>query len=71
MNDEVFNSVFWLAVVGSLSGFILKLISIIFKSKCKEVSCCCMKIIRDVELEEKQSEFELTHPQINIGGNPQ
>jgi hypothetical protein len=64
MNDEIFNSVFWLAVVGSLSGFMLKLISIIFKSKCKEVSCCCMKIIRDVELEEKQSEFELIHPQI-------
>jgi hypothetical protein len=64
MNDEIFNSVFWLAVVGSLSGFMLKLISIIFKSKCKEVSCCCMKIIRDVDLEEKQSEFELIHPQI-------
>ena len=64
MNDEIFNSVFWLAVVGSLSGFILKLISIIFKSKCKEVSCCCIKIVRDVELEEKQSEFELIHPQI-------
>jgi hypothetical protein len=29
-----------------------------YKSKCKEVSCCCLRIIRDTTAEEK--EFELT-----------
>ena len=36
-----------------------------YKSKCKEVSCCCIKIIRDVEIEEKENEFLQTHPKVN------
>jgi hypothetical protein len=32
-----------------------------YKSKCKEFSMCCIKIIRDVELEEKETEFEILH----------
>jgi hypothetical protein len=35
-----------------------------YKSKCKEVVCCCIKIIRDVEAEEKEEEFKITHPPI-------
>ena len=35
------------------------------KSKCKEVSCCCIKIIRDVEIEEKENEFSQTHLKSN------
>jgi hypothetical protein len=30
----------------------------IYKSKCKEVSCCCLKIVRDTEGEEKLDEAE-------------
>ncbi len=29
-----------------------------YKSKCKEVSCCCLKIVRDTEGEEKLDETE-------------
>jgi hypothetical protein len=32
-----------------------------YKSKCKEVACCCIKIVRDVEAEEKETEFLATH----------
>jgi hypothetical protein len=29
-----------------------------YKSKCKEVSCCCLKIVRDTEAEENLDEAE-------------
>ena len=64
MNATVFNSVFWLSFVTIISGMILKLSSLCFKSKCKECIICGgrIKITRDTESEEKEREFELTHP---------
>ena len=58
------SEVFWMAVVTTSAGVILKLASLCFKSKCKECVLCGgrIKIIRDTETEEKQTEFELTHP---------
>jgi len=58
-------SVFWLSFITVASGMILKLASLCFKSKCKECELCGgrIRIIRDVEVEERQSEFELTHKQ--------
>jgi hypothetical protein len=58
------SEVFWMAVVTTSAGLILKLASLCFKSKCKECVMCGgrIRIIRDTETEEKQSEFELTHP---------
>jgi hypothetical protein len=32
-----------------------------YKSKCKEVDICCIKVIRDTNLEEKELEFETIH----------
>jgi hypothetical protein len=55
------SEVFWVAFITTISGVIIKLCSMAYKSKCKEVSCCCIKLVRDVELEEKENEFELTH----------
>jgi len=40
---------------------IIKLSSMAYKSKCKELDCCCIKIIRDTEAEEKEEEFRITH----------
>jgi hypothetical protein len=28
-----------------------------YKSKCKEVDMCCLKIVRDVEVEQEETEF--------------
>jgi hypothetical protein len=42
---------------------IIKLASMAYKSKCREATCCCLKIVRDVETEEKEEEFRITHPQ--------
>ena len=51
------SDVFWTFFITSIIGLILKSISMAYKSKCKEVTCCCIKIIRDVETEEKEMEF--------------
>lgn len=57
----VLSEVFYMALVTAASGFLLKLASMAYKSKCKECSCFGISIKRDVELEEKETEFELTH----------
>ena len=55
------SEVFWVAFITTISGMIIKLCSMAYKSKCKEVACCCIKIIRDIDAEEKEEEFRLTH----------
>ena len=61
METGIFDAVFWSFFITSMVGFVLKLSSMAYKSKCKEVSCCCVKIVRDTEAEEKETEFVLTH----------
>jgi hypothetical protein len=55
---------FWVAFIATASGMIIKLATLCFKSKCKECVMCGgrIRIIRDTEAEEKETEFELTHP---------
>jgi len=55
------SEVFWVAFVTTISGMIIKLASMAYKSKCRECSWCGIKIIRDVEMEEKETEFRITH----------
>ena len=61
MDTNVFNAVFWSLFITTLAGLILKLAGMAYKSKCKEVSCCCLKIVRDTQAEEKEQEFSITH----------
>jgi hypothetical protein len=58
------SEIFWMALVTTSAGVVIKLASLCFKSKCKECVMCGgrIRIIRDTESEEKQAEFELTHP---------
>jgi hypothetical protein len=58
------SEVFWVAFTTTISGMIIKLCSMAYKSKCKEVACCCIKITRDIEAEEKEEEFRISHPNI-------
>ena len=50
-------------IITTSSNLIFGLAKLIAKSKCSEVSCCGCIIKRDVILEEKENEFEITHPQ--------
>lgn len=66
------SEVFWVAFIGTTTGCLIKLASMAYKSKCKEVSCCCMKIVRDVEAEAEEEEFRISHqpiPQIDSNKN--
>jgi len=57
------SEVFWIAFIGTASGLLIKLASMIFKSKCSECSFCGINVTRDVALEEKESEFEILNKQ--------
>jgi len=50
------SEVFFVAFVATVSSMIIKLASLCAKSKCSEVSCFGLKIIRDVELEAELEE---------------
>ena len=49
--------VFWVFLVSCTCALVLAVARIAYKSKCKEIKCCCVKIIRDVQTEEKEFEF--------------
>jgi len=55
------SEVFFVFLVTAVSGMIIKLASMAYKSKCRECSVCCIKVIRDVNLEEKEMEFKIKH----------
>lgn len=48
-------------LITSASQLVFGISKMILKSKCKTCKCGC-EITRDVELEEKEAEFDATHP---------
>jgi len=61
MLSEVFYSFF----ITSVIGFLVVISRMMYKSKCREFSFCCFKIIRDVNLE-----AEIDEEMIENGVNP-
>ena len=61
MDTQTFDAVFWSFFITSSIGFLLGLTKMAYKSKCKEVSCCCIKIVRDVESEIELDEIQQSH----------
>ena len=69
-----FNSTFFLSLATMTFGFCAGALGYALRSKCSRVKCCCVEIIRDVELEADLEELgtkpindtslpiELTHP---------
>lgn len=49
----------FIILITSISGILMKLISMCYKSKCKSVDCCGIHILRDVVIEEDYDEKEL------------
>ena len=56
-----FSEIFWGSVIVTASGLILKIVSMCFKSKCSEFSLCGFSIKRNIDLEEKEHEFDVIH----------
>ena len=61
MDTNTFDAVFWSFFITSVIGLIIGLSKMAYRSKCKEVSCFCAKVIRDINAEEKEFEFTQTH----------
>jgi len=57
--------VFWVTFVTTVCAMLIKLASMCYKSKCKEVDFCCIRIVRDTVSEEKEEEFRIEHPSQN------
>ncbi len=58
----MFSEVFFTGLYSSLIGFLLAISAQCYKSKCKEVNFCCIKIIRDVEGEEQLDNVNRQNP---------
>jgi len=48
------SEVFYTFLITSVVGFILALGRICYKSKCSSIDFCCIKIVRNVEVEMKE-----------------
>jgi hypothetical protein len=49
---SMFSEVFWTGLYTSAIGLIIAVSAQCYKSKCKEISCGCIKILRDIQAEE-------------------
>tara|TARA_R110000764_G_scaffold155759_6_gene243492 strand:+ start:3453 stop:3701 length:249 start_codon:yes stop_codon:yes gene_type:complete len=56
---EALSEVFWVAFLTTMTGFVLKLVSMAYKSKCKSCKMCCIEIIRDTEAEAEIDEMRI------------
>ena len=61
----VMSETFYVGLYSALMGFVLAISAQCYRSKCREVNFCCIKIIRDVEGEEELD----TRPQNPISQN--
>ena len=57
------DSYFWLTLATIFFGGVSLITKYSYKSKCKSVQMCCLKIERDIEVEEREDIEEMKHPQ--------
>jgi len=48
------SEVFYTFLITSSIGLLIGIARICYKSKCKSVDFCCLKIVRDVEIEKEE-----------------
>ena len=58
----MFSENFFVGLYTSAIGCLLAIVAQCYKSKCKEVNFCCIKIIRDVEGEEQLDNANRQNP---------
>jgi hypothetical protein len=51
--------IFWSFFVATVAGLIFGLVKACLKSKCDNVKFCCIHIHRNVQVEEKEHEFDV------------
>jgi len=55
------SEIFWVFVVTTASALCAICFKVSLDSKCKEVQCGCIKIVRDIDSEVKMEEFKIDH----------
>ncbi len=58
----MFSEIFFTSLYTSLIGFLIAIGAQCYKSKCKEVKICCIKITRDIQIEEELDQRQPTNP---------
>ena len=53
------NGFFFLSLGTIFVGFCHYIIQYCYKSKCKECSCCCFKIIRDIDTKKQKIYYQI------------
>jgi len=63
MNEEVFDSVFWITITGLVISFCLGIINVCLKSKCQNTSLCwgMVEVKRNIQGEIAEQKEELEH----------
>ena len=56
------NAYFYLSVLTLIMGGVGLIVRFSYKSKCKEFQCGCLKIVRDIETEEREDIEERKYP---------
>lgn len=59
------SEVFWVAFITTMSATLIKCGAMLYKSKCREVECGCIKIVRDLEAEAVAEAIEQQQQQQN------
>ena len=49
----MYTETFFVGLYSALMGFVLAVINLLYRSKCKEVDICCIKVVRDIQIEEE------------------
>lgn len=57
-----FNGTFFITMAGIVAGVLGVVVNGCLKSKCSSVSCLGFSCSRAVDIEEKEHEFDVTHP---------
>jgi hypothetical protein len=55
------SEVFYMALLATASGFLLKLASMAYRSKCEECYFCGISIKRNVQLEREEHEYDVAN----------
>ena len=63
------SEVFLTTLSVSTFGFFLAILGVCYKSKCKTIDCCCIKIVRDIDAEEQLDEETLRRNGAILQGN--
>jgi hypothetical protein len=56
MSQEL-SEVFYTFLITSTIGLLIGIARICYKSKCKTVDMCCLKIVRDVDIEKEEMQM--------------